>query len=221
MKYISTRWLVFSIILAAYAALLMPGLTLEKLDAKLSWPELSAQPPKKFVVHELVAARLSPKRAGGQHIFPLVLPKCIGPKITDSSTEWSAQTDPLWFEFLRAAGAVVVFSPDAPRGGTVEWIFAPATAQLSKTVVPDGRAIRHLNGELPSDIASARRRVAAATGVVPDVWVLYPGEVVQRLEDALQAPVAARRGALLHISKVRYRWSAGNTGLTPVVISVE
>jgi hypothetical protein len=219
---ISTRWLVFSIVLGGYATLIIPGLTLDKLDAALRWPDSSVQPPTKFVVHELVAAKLAPKKAGGQQrVLPLVLSKWLGPRVTDSSTEWSAQTDPLWFEFLRAAGALVVFSPGEPRGGMIEWIFAPATAQLSKAVVPEGRAVRHLNGELLPDIASARRRVAASIGVDPDVWVLYPDKVIQQLENALQAPIAAQRGAFLHISRVRYRWSAGKTGLTPLVISVE
>lgn len=218
---ISTRWLVFLIVLSGYATLIIPGLTLEKLDAALRWPDSSAHLPSKFVVHELVSAR--PKRVGGQRrVLSIVFPKCLGPKITDASTEWSAQTDQLWYEFLRAAGAVVVLSPAVPQAGTEEWVFVPATSQLSRTIVPGGRAVRHLDGELPSDIAAARRRVAASTGVDPGhAWVLYPDEVVHRLEDALQAPVAAQRGALLHISKVRYRWSAGKVGLTPVVISVE
>jgi hypothetical protein len=217
---ISTRWLVFLIVLSGYATLIIPGLTLEKLDAALRWPDSSTHLPRKFVVHELVSAR--PKRVGGQRrVLSLVFPKCLGPKITDASTEWSAQTDQPWFEYLRASGAVVVLSPSAPRGGMLEWIFAPATAQLTKAVVPSGRAVRHLNGQLPPDIATARRRVAAATGIDPDAWVLYPDDVIQRLENSLQAPVAAQRGTLLHISRVRYRWSESKAGLTPVVISVE
>ena len=218
---ISTRWLVFLIVLNGYATLIIPGLTLEKLDAALRWPDSSAHLPRKFVVHELVSP--SPKRVGGQrHVLSLVFPKSLGPKITDASTEWTAPTDQLWYEFLRSAGAVVVLSPDVPQAGTREWVFVPATSQLTRTIVPGGRAIRHLNGELPPDIAAARRRVAASTGVDPGhAWVLYPDEVVRRLEDALQAPVAAQRAALLHISRVRYRWSESNAGLTPVVISVE
>ena len=142
---ISTRWLVFSIVLGGYSTLIIPGLTLDKLDAALRWPDSSVQPPTKFVVHELVAAKLPPKKAGGrQRVLPLVLRKWLGPRVTDSSTEWSAETDTLWFEFLRAAGAVVIFSPAEPRGGMIEWIFAPATVQLSKAVVPEGRAVATL-----------------------------------------------------------------------------
>jgi hypothetical protein len=171
-----------------------------------------------------LARRSQPRPHVVQERSRLSLTRYTGPKVTQADTIWSAQSDNVWYQFLIASGASLVFCKGEPETDPETWVANPGSSQAHKGPAPRGRIVRHLTGALPPELEVLRRQVAAVSGVEVSsihIWALYTPDVIARVENALQPAVSALRGSLQRIQLVRYRWIQSPNGLTPELVDVE